>query len=303
MPDMFRYLMVPIIGAIIGYATNWIAVKMLFHPHYEVRVFGIKLPFTPGVIPKGQARLAKAVGRAVEEQLLNEQVLKTVLLSQDMKAKVAGAVDDWLSRKEESDATLLSEAGKMITEEKVKELAGTIGNHITDIVYNKVREANPGKIVAEKVNESIKEKLDDSMFGMLLGNSLYDYLAEKVESKVNEYVEEHGYEFIHTVTVDEIGKLETMTIGQTVSLIKKNDIDLTGLVLTIYEELVMNKLPDALKALQLSEIVEDRINAMKVEEVEDLLLSIMKKELGAIVNLGALIGFVLGLINIVILLI
>jgi uncharacterized membrane protein YheB (UPF0754 family) len=71
--------MVPVVGAIIGYATNWIAVKMLFRPHHEVRVFGWKLPFTPGVIPKGQARLARAVGKAVEEQLLNETVLKEVL--------------------------------------------------------------------------------------------------------------------------------------------------------------------------------------------------------------------------------
>lgn len=300
---MIRYIMVPIIGAIIGYATNWIAVKMLFHPHYEVKVFGFKLPFTPGVIPKGQARLARAVGRAVEEQLLNEQVLKNVLLSDEMKAKVGGAVEDWLKRKEESEATLGSEVGKMITDEKVEELADTIGNNISDIVYKKVIEANAGKIVAEKVNESLKEKLEDSPLVMLIGSSLFDYLSEKVETKVNEYVADHGWEFIHSVTVDEIEKLESRTVGQAVSLIRNNEVDLTGLILTIYEELVLNKLPDALKALQLSNIVEDRINDMKVEEVEDLLLSIMKKELGAIVNLGALIGFVLGLINVIILLV
>ena len=40
---------------------------------------------------------------------------------------------------------------------------------------------------------------------------------------------------------------------------------------------------------------------MDVAEVEELMLSIMKKELGAVVNLGALIGLILGLINAVIL--
>ena len=36
---------------------------------------------------------------------------------------------------------------------------------------------------------------------------------------------------------------------------------------------------------------------MDVSEVEELMLSIMKKELGAVVNLGALIGLILGLVN------
>ena len=46
-------LIIPIIvGAIIGYFTNWLAIKMLFRPHYEKKIFGIKIPFTPGLIPK-----------------------------------------------------------------------------------------------------------------------------------------------------------------------------------------------------------------------------------------------------------
>ena len=39
---------------------------------------------------------------------------------------------------------------------------------------------------------------------------------------------------------------------------------------------------------------------MKVEEVEELVLSIMSKELGAIVNLGVVIGLILGLVNVLI---
>ena len=47
-------------------------------------------------------------------------------------------------------------------------------------------------------------------------------------------------------------------------------------------------------------VVEEKINAMDVRELESLILSVMKHELGMVVNLGALIGFVLGLLNLLI---
>ena len=46
------YLVTPIVGGIIGYVTNDIAIKMLFRPHEAKYIFGHKIPFTPGIIPK-----------------------------------------------------------------------------------------------------------------------------------------------------------------------------------------------------------------------------------------------------------
>ena len=57
MQFVLKYLARPLVGAVIGYFTNFIAVKMLFFPKREIRVFGKRLPFTPGAIPKGKERL------------------------------------------------------------------------------------------------------------------------------------------------------------------------------------------------------------------------------------------------------
>ena len=57
-----HYAVPPLVGAVIGYFTNMIAVKMLFFPHEEKHIFGWRVPFTPGAIPKGKERLAKAAG-------------------------------------------------------------------------------------------------------------------------------------------------------------------------------------------------------------------------------------------------
>ena len=70
----------PVIGAIIGYCTNYIAVKMLFYPRKEIYVMGHKLPFTPGAIPKGKDRRAKAIGSVISNTLLTEKDIKEKLL-------------------------------------------------------------------------------------------------------------------------------------------------------------------------------------------------------------------------------
>ena len=54
---------------------------------------------------------------------------------------------------------------------------------------------------------------------------------------------------------------------------------------------------DIVDTFDIQGIVEEKINNMAVRELEDLIMSVMKNELGMIVNLGAIIGFVLGLFN------
>ena len=298
---VWKLIAVPVIGAIIGYATNWIAVKMLFRPHHEVRLWGIKLPFTPGVIPKGQGRLARAVGKAVEEQLLTKEVLSRVLLSEETKNKVKAAVCDWIKREKHSTLTLEKSAVGLTSEETVEHFLEEGKEQVTEAIAQKITEMNPGKMVADKVLEAAKEKLAESMFGMMLGGSMLEPIAQMVEERLNEYLEDNGKEYIGKIVDAEADKLKEYTVGEVLFMLEDKGIDIPQIVVNVYEKLVNEKLADVMKALNLSGIVEDRINAMEVAEVEELLLSIMKKELRAVVNLGALIGLVLGLINVAIL--
>lgn len=298
---VWKLIAVPVIGAIIGYATNWIAVKMLFRPHHEVRLWGIKLPFTPGVIPKGQGRLARAVGKAVEEQLLTKEVLSRVLLSEETKNKVKAAVCDWIKREKHSTLTLEKAAVGLTSEETVEHFLEEGKEQVTEAIAQKITEMNPGKMVADKVLEAAKEKLAESMFGMMIGGSMLEPIAQMVEERLNEHLEDNGKEYIGKIVDAEADKLKEYTVGEVLFMLEEKEIDLPQIVVNVYEKLVNEKLADVMKALNLSGIVEDRINAMEVAEVEELLLSIMKRELRAVVNLGALIGLVLGLINVAIL--
>lgn len=90
-----KYLIPVAVGALIGYITNWLAIKMLFRPHHEKRIFGIRIPFTPGLIPKEKERIAKSVGEAVGTHLLSTNDFVDALCSKEVKKQVV----EWLKNK------------------------------------------------------------------------------------------------------------------------------------------------------------------------------------------------------------
>ncbi|MBN2352462.1 MAG: DUF445 family protein [Spirochaetales bacterium] len=73
---LFSWLAPPVLGAVIGFVTNDIAVRMLFRPFREKRIFGIRVPFTPGIIPKQRRKLASSIGRMVSDELLTEDAVR-----------------------------------------------------------------------------------------------------------------------------------------------------------------------------------------------------------------------------------
>ena len=82
--SIFKLIAGPLIGALIGYFTNYIAVKMLFKPHKPVMIGKHRLPFTPGLIPKRKDELAGAIGSAVSDVLLTKEDLAQALPAQQI---------------------------------------------------------------------------------------------------------------------------------------------------------------------------------------------------------------------------
>ena len=78
MSNIWIYFVPPIAGGIIGYFTNDIAIKMLFRPYRPYYFFRRKLPFTPGLIPANQERLAKRVADTIMGSLLTPSELQNL---------------------------------------------------------------------------------------------------------------------------------------------------------------------------------------------------------------------------------
>ncbi len=270
----------PIIGAIIGYVTNYIAVRMLFRPYKQKRIGKLKIPFTPGIIPKRQPQIAKAVGKAVGENLFTEEDIKKSFSV--MEFNVKSLLKDYtfldVLSKFDQDGTL-SEKGV---------------DYITDKLYEEVKSADLGLIISEQGKKVFLEKKASlGMMAMFIGDKLISNVAGELKNKTNEYIEENGREIIREKVKHKFEKLK----GENLSEICNNEL-IEGLLNEFISEFLLNFIQKGVEKIDVSKVVEDKVNAMDVKELEKLCLSVMKKELNAVVNLGALIGFVLGIINI-----
>lgn len=85
---------VPILlGALIGYVTNDLAVRMLFRPLKEYRLWGWRIPFTPGIIPRQRKSLAANIGRMVSQQLLTADTVRLHLSQPSAVEKLGGEIE------------------------------------------------------------------------------------------------------------------------------------------------------------------------------------------------------------------
>lgn len=70
------------VSSLIGYSTNWIAIKMLFYPQKPHPILG------QGLIPATKQRIAKQLAENLTKTLLNAQILKTELASSQVANRI-----------------------------------------------------------------------------------------------------------------------------------------------------------------------------------------------------------------------
>ncbi|MCI5951658.1 MAG: DUF445 family protein [Anaerostipes sp.] len=287
----------PIIGAVIGYFTNSIAIKMMFRPLHPVKIGNFTLPFTPGIIPKGQGRLAKAIGKTVGEQLLTEDVLTKRLLSDAMKEKVVEETEQFLRKQQVNENSFNEILLSYAKQEKINEKKDQIVEVIMEKVVYYLKEVQLGDIVANEVLNAAKQYVQGTFLAMMINDDMLMPIARKIAERVDAYVDGDGICLIRGAINAEAEKLLNQQVSVYANQLVEEKESIENVVLAVYESFIREQMHRFLQQMDLCRLVEDKINEMDVAEVEELVLSIMKKELHSVINLGAVIGFVIGLVN------
>ena len=282
----------PMIGAVIGYCTNYIAVKMLFYPRNEVKVCGHKVPFTPGAIPKGKPRLAKTVGHVVANTLLTEEDIKQRILSPETEEAVIDKVMAELSNK------IYVEMGRVCKNyEEYGALKENLSNAFTNEIMDSIGKIDLKNTIVNEAGRVIKEKVHGTMLAMFLSDEMLNSFIQPVGVELEAYIAENGKDFIQKEVNEKIMAFEQKSILDLCSEMNVEEGKIRDAIRSIYRSASEDAVSGVLKNVDISTMIEEKINDMKTEDLEKMVLTVMKKELDTIVNLGALIGFILGSLN------
>ena len=280
------YVTAPLIGGVIGYITNFIAIKMLFRPHTPKYVFGMKVPFTPGIIPKEKGRIAEAIGGAISQNLMNQDVLSRYLLSDDMKAKVKHSVMDFMETQKKNKESVADFLKHYMTEKELQAIVASVNNDLTVQVHTKLADSEVSQNVAHIVVSNVVEKMKkmnptEVLGGLFLGlgglkalaarfagaslwNKFFTMLqtpAEKMlTGNINKMLQNNGEEIVSKMLGNEVEALINTPVCK---LLEGKDDQITQLVKTaegIYCSVISDHLPRILESIDISKIVRERIN-------------------------------------------
>ena len=158
------WLVPPLLGALIGYVTNYIAIRMLFRPLRPWRLFGVRLPLTPGIIPSKRGELAQRMGEMVGSHLLTAEDVRLTLEKPAFQRELKSAVNDklqtFLSRELGSLDTLVPENYQRRFRELVSALRVKAVGAITDYLASNAFEAQLRSFIQEKGDTLLARDLE-----------------------------------------------------------------------------------------------------------------------------------------------
>jgi uncharacterized membrane protein YheB (UPF0754 family) len=186
--DFFKtWILPPLIGAIIGYFTNWLAIKMLFRPYKTIRIAGIRLPFTPGILPREKDKLAGTLGNTVAKELLTPQVITKRIQSPEIQKAAAGAVKTAL------EGFLAQDIGRLFSSRQGSSLHDDETLHESSDVSNYFSEN-------ELIDQSDASPLDES--------SLSSYVMESFRRLVSSVGVQASIKGIFAEFLARVGEME-----------------------------------------------------------------------------------------------
>jgi len=299
---MKTYITAPLVGALIGYITNWVAIKMLFRPRTAKYLFGIRLPFTPGMIPREKSRIAKSIGLAVGEKLLNKDIIMNTLISPDFHEKFEQLIRKKTDELKENTTSIQAAAQNLLGAEISETIMIKIQNYISHFLKEKIKDPEViTKITAyisKSIDQYIEKQLSNPLIRMALSfnSSIVQSIKDTVISKVSDLLYSDSHEWIDELVQDQIASVKTMEIKELIQ--KIDDMDTVQRVMTnVLDNIIGQNIEYIIQAINIPAVIEKQINDYNVFEVEELILNIVDKELKAIIWLGAFLGFIMGFLT------
>lgn len=238
---LLTILLMAIIGALIGGVTNFLAIKMLFRPYNPIYIWGKRVPFTPGLIPKRRSELANQMGKTVVEHLLTAESIQQKIMTPQFRNEIIVWTKQQLQQLKQSNLT-------------VEQFLENIG-----VTNSKQR-------IERKVEQLVQEKVTD-----WIRSHKEDQLKDLFPVQLNELVEEK-----FPVVADVI-----LQKGNDFLSSSEGKMRLEKLVEEFFKDkgMVWNMLQMFMKNERLADIIQPKIQQfLSSDGAKDLLVELFRKE-------------------------
>jgi len=188
---LWIYVAPPVAGAIIGYFTNDIALKMLFRPYKPLYIGKRQLPFTPGLIPRNQERLAKRIADTImgslltpdELQNLAQRLLQTDRVQEAILWLLQMALDQVKVDKEQRTAKILANILRDLFGESLPRLLKVLARR-EDFLEAQINQIFDQILLDFQLTEEQARKLSDWLLQVVLPpdvmrQALVDFLTDR----------------------------------------------------------------------------------------------------------------------------
>jgi uncharacterized membrane protein YheB (UPF0754 family) len=176
-------LLIPVISAFIGWFTNWIAIKMLFHPRVPKKILGITFH---GIFPKRQQQFAEKLGKLVGQELLSFTDIEAKITDPENLEKIMPMVeqhiDNFLRVK-------LAEAMPMIS----MFIGDKTINQLKEVFLKEMRELFP--LIMSNYMGKLKEQFDLEKIVM---SKVASFSSDKLESILNQIMSKE-FKFVEII--------------------------------------------------------------------------------------------------------
>jgi uncharacterized membrane protein YheB (UPF0754 family) len=305
--SLLLFTVPPIAGAIIGFVTNVVAIRMLFRPLVEIRFLGVRLPFTPGVLPRQRQRLAQSIGAMVERELLTPEILRLRLARGDVRERIKNALSlftrNFLSKtpKEllEGREIIFAQRVSLAFETLYPSFPSAVTGFLNRVEIRRELEARGSVFLTQiilRLNAFQRLFLAAGQFDITLREKMPEIIEDLVAN-------------IEDLLMD--GKIKDALVGTASSMIdgtlggqKNLDVlfnisaeDKEKLDDYLFDRLMSaadGQIENILSSINIKSLVAERIDSLDMLRVERIILDVMADQFKWINIFGGILGFLIG---------
>ena len=287
--EILHYISGPLIGAVIGSMTNYLAIKMLFRPLKPVKIGKFTLPLTPGIIPRRQEKLADSLSDTVYKNFFTNSDIEGIFMSDEMADRFSDGIYRRLTEldigsvKEVMDETALLNLKKQLY---IRIHTAVLGADISQIFENEVR-----KIIQSGFSNEL-------LSSILMNDDIAVKIAGYAGDKLTEYLMYHDLELIWPILNELEKEMLDIDTEDAMQLVGVNQDMIRGIIKKGYLRFMQNAKSAIAEGFHMKQFIYDKIMELDPGEIEKHVNNSIKRELNYLVYLGGLLGLIIGIVNI-----